>query len=150
MELIAFGQSIVNVIVEFLASTKFGQFCIKKIDRTFWSLEQVGKYNVIKTSRAKKNKFMQANKEQSLKWLIFWVILIYMEIFRVAFSLILVKLNKNPIDSKDIVKALQKWRRMLLSIRFVGLQKIREQEIEFNAENWKSSKSKLFSICLMN
>lgn len=146
----ALSQSVVNVIVEFLASTKFGQFCIKKVDRTFWSLEQVGKYSVVEASRAKNNKFLQANKEHPLKWLVFWVILFYMQIFRVVSSMILVKFNKNPIDSKDIVKALQKWRRMLLSIRFAGLQKNREQQIEVNAENWKDSKSKLFAICLMN
>lgn len=141
MELIAFGQCIVNGIVKFLAPTKFGQFFIKKIDRLFWSLEQVGKYSVAEASRAESNKFMQANTNHPLKWLVFGVVLIYMQIFRVASSMVLVKFNRNPIESKDIVKTLQKWRRMLRSIRFAGLRKSRELEIEARAENGKDSKS---------
>lgn len=141
---ISIGQYILNGIVEFLASTRLGQFSIKKIDAIFWRLEQVGKYSVQEDTKAENKKCIKhANMERPLSWPIFWIVLIGLHMFRAASSLILVKFNKNPIGSKDIIKNVQKWRRYLRSVRFSGLQKIREQEVAMKAE---SSEGKL-AIC---
>lgn len=140
MKLLALSRSILNAIVGFLASTKIGQFSIKQIDTIFWSVEQVGKYTILENSKAENNKFMRFYMEHRLPWLVFWILMIYMHLFRVIISMVLVKFNKSPIETKEIVKILQKWRRKLRSISSGGLQK--EQEVEPEAEHSENSKRK--------
>lgn len=110
----------VNNILELVASTSFGQFIIKKIDSVLWILEKPAKYCVHGDSKA---------DNRDLPWLLFWTVLIYLQIFRVVFSMILIQFNKSPIEPIDVVKYLQKWRRSLRSIRFRGLRKIRESRV---------------------
>lgn len=115
----ASGSSYSSKIVEFVASTKFGQFLIKKFADLLLILEQPAKYCVNGESDGEKRK---------LPWLVFWTVLLYLQLFRVVISMILVQFNRNPIEAKDVVKCLQTWRRSLRSIRFRGLRKNRESQ----------------------
>lgn len=124
--------SVVNSIIEYLASTSFGQFIVKKLDSVLWTLERPAKYCVRGDSKA---------DNRDLPWLLFWTVLIYMQIFRVVFSTILIQFNKSPIEPNDVVIYLQKWRRSLRSIRFKGLRKIRESRVGTEKLNGNSGKS---------
>lgn len=117
MELTSLISTLIGKIFEFVASTNFGQFCIKKIDSLLWTLEKPAVYCV---------DGVDSDANQQLSWPVFWTVLINIQIFRVVISKILVQFNGNPVESKDIVKNLKKWRRSLRSLRFRGLRKMRE------------------------
>ncbi|KAG4070253.1 hypothetical protein HA402_009816 [Bradysia odoriphaga] len=108
-----------NKMLDFVASTHLGQFAIKKIDVLLWSLEKPARYSADGEYK---------NDSLNLPWPIFMVILINMQILRIICSTVSVHFNKGPIEPKDIVKSLQKWRRMLRSIRFRGLRSMRESQ----------------------
>lgn len=118
-----------STVLVFVASTRLGQFFIKKIDAVLQTLEQPAKHCVAGNSKVD-------NRE--LPWPVFWAVLISLQIFRVIFSLIWVQFNKDPIEPKDVVKNIQIWRRTLRSIRFEGLRKIREGQSENKKANGKS------------
>lgn len=119
MEPTQIASSVISGTVDFVASTNFGQFLMKKCDAILRTFEIPAKYSVKGDSKAD-------NRE--LPWLLFWIVLINLQIFRTVSSTILVKLNRKPIEAAHIVSKLQKWRRSLRSIRFRGLRKIREQQ----------------------
>lgn len=120
MEQTVVASSIVSSIFEFLASTNLGQFCIKKVDSVLWTIEKPAKYCVDGNSKT---------DNRDLPWIVFWTVLIYLQIFRVVLSNILIQFDNKPIEPKDIVKFLQRWRRTLRSVRFKGLRKIREERV---------------------
>lgn len=130
------GSSYMSKCLEFVASTQWGQFLIKKIDTMLWAIEMPAKSCVEGESKGDSRK---------MPWPVFWTVYIYLQIFRVIVSKIFVQINKNPIEPKDIVKNLQKWRRTLRCIRFRGLRTIRESR--FSAEK-SNGNGKLF-VCLV-
>lgn len=120
------GTSNVPKLLEFIASTHFGQYLIRKVDSLLWTFESPAKYGV---------HGKRVNESRTLPWPIFWTLYFYMQIFRMVFSMILLPLNKNPIEMKDIVTTIQTWRRALRSIRFRGLRSIREANDSKTKEN---------------
>lgn len=113
------GSSFMGKILESVASTNFGQFVIKTLDLLLWTIEKPAKYCVNGGSNTDTRK---------LAWPVFWTVLINLQIFRLVFSTILQQFNGNRLETKDIVRCVQKWRRSLRSIRFRGLRKIREEQ----------------------
>lgn len=127
------GSSYTSKIVEFMAATKFGQFLIKKFIDLLLIIELPAKYCVNGES---------SGESRKLPWLVFWTVLIYLQLFRVVISMILVQFNRDPIEAKDVVKCLQTWRRSLRSIRFRGLRKNRESQ--FGKEKSNGNGGKIF------
>lgn len=119
MEFSKLMSTFIGHILELVASTSIGQFVIKKVDSLLWTLEQPAIYCVNGET---------SGYNRKLSWLVFWTVLINIQIFRVVSSTVLIKFNKSPIEPKDIVIRLQKWRRYLRSIRFRGLRQMRESK----------------------
>lgn len=142
MGLIAVSHFIVNGIVKLLASTKIGQFSIEKVDAIFRSLERVVNYSSVSgDTKAEKCERMGTNIWQSF---VFWLVLIDMHILRIAASTILVQFHQKPIESEDIVKTIQDWRRSLRSVRLAGQSTTCDEG--FEDDDWKGSKTIFFSF----
>lgn len=129
------GSSYMSKCLEYVASTQWGQFFIKKIDTVLWAIEMPAKSCVEGESKGDSEK---------MPWPVFWTVFIYLQLF-VIVSKVLVILNINPIAPKDIVIILQKWRRTLRCVRFRGLRTIRESR--FGAEKSSRNGGKLFAFC---
>ncbi len=84
-----------------------------------WTIEKPAKYCVDGESK---------KSDRNLPWPIFWTVIINLQIFRIVYSTISVQFYKKSVETKDIVKQLQTWRRTLRSIRFEGLRNIRESQ----------------------
>lgn len=108
-------------MLEYLASKRWGQKLIKKMDTLLWAVEKPAKYCLDGGES-------DDSGDSTLPWPIFWTILIYLQMFRIIASMIMVQFNKTSIETADVVKAIRKWRRTLRSIRFRGLRQIRERK----------------------
>lgn len=139
MDLSTLMSTFVGHILEFVASTSIGQFAIKKFDALLWTLERPATYCVDGKS---------SGYNRKLSGPVFWTVLINIQIFRVALSTVLIRFNQSPIEPKDIVIRLQKWRRYLRSIRFRGLRQIREGESNYaNGNDGKIFHYQLSVVC---
>lgn len=109
------GSTFTSKALETVVATPFGQFFIKKIDAVLATIVQPAKY----CADGGESK----GESRKVSWPVFWIVLIYMQTFRVVYSTVF-----NRIESKDIVSTLQRWRRMLRAVRFRGLRKRRESK----------------------
>lgn len=113
-------STVIRNVLEYLSTKNFGQFIIKKLDAILWTVEKPAKFCVHGSKRFETYRISPA---------VFWTILIILQVVRMSLSNILVKCKKHPIEAIDVMKTIQKWRRTLRTIRFGGLQKMRESDI---------------------